>query len=325
MTAADTQRLRARLEQTLRAKENNARLSLELPPRQGFFASLGPARTLLFGSGFTAVLAATVLSIIFIRSDRYLEELGTFEVVAQSGSLSTRVAGQDVEITAGEATLLDRITGVEVRNEGPTALRRDLSGVRIVRGKARLQVQKRHKGTSPAIIFVSDGSIEVMGTQFTVTQKEYGGGQVTLHEGAIRFRPLRGTPVDLLPGQTLTWPLPEAMAVPAPPPEPAAPTPLAPSSPGRARSADELLQEVEVLRGRGEYETAARKLSEGLRSQPVSTRERLSFELGSILTHQIQDASRACAHWRRHTRQYSGGRYRQDVKRAQSALDCPPR
>jgi transmembrane sensor len=48
----------------------------------------------------------------------------------------------------------------------------------------------------------------------------------------------------------------------------------------------------------------------------------LSFELGSLLTHQIRDARRACAHWARHERQFHGGIYRDQVASAQRALQC---
>jgi transmembrane sensor len=51
-------------------------------------------------------------------------------------------------------------------------------------------------------------------------------------------------------------------------------------------------------------------------------RERLSFELGSLLTHQLHDARRACAHWAWHERSFRGGIYRDEVARSRDALKC---
>jgi transmembrane sensor len=85
---------------------------------------------------------------------------------------------------------------------------------------------------------------------------------------------------------------------------------------------DEILRELEVLRGRREFEQAARHLEAAMRKQPAATRERLSFELGSLLTYQLKDAQRACAHWARHERQFRRGRYAEAVQRARGTLSC---
>jgi transmembrane sensor len=83
-------------------------------------------------------------------------------------------------------------------------------------------------------------------------------------------------------------------------------------------------QPARVLRSRREYEAAARQLRQALRTQPPATRERLSFELGSLLTYQLRDARRACAHWAWHRGQYAPGRYQAEVQRAMASLQCEP-
>ena len=101
---------------------------------------------------------------------------------------------------------------------------------------------------------------------------------------------------------------------------PAAPKPRA--SEPRVAPVEEVLREVELLRSRGAYEAAVRHLEAALRHRPRATQELLSFELGSLLTHQLGDARRACAHWEAHQRRYSDGRYAEPVTRARELLGC---
>lgn len=282
---------------------------------------------------FTTAMVALVLGRVLLPR----EALGGFQLVSASRDLTTRQHAEDLELEKGQATLVDAESGITVRNQGPLVLRHESGGLRIVRGGAELSVTPRPKGSAPAVVRVSDGVIEVLGTHFTVQQWE-GGGTVTLHEGSIRFVPARGgAEVRLHPGQSLKWPLPEEPVVPGPMPpinEPPASAPLSHGPrPSRAKpagepktprlSAEEFLREVDVLRSRKDFEAAARLLEEGLRTQPPAMRELLSFELGSLLTHQLRDPRRACAHWARHERQFVRGRYEAEVSQAQAALDCP--
>lgn len=193
---------------------------------------------------------------------------------------------------------------------------------------------------APAAVLVSHGAIEIMGTAFTVVQ-EPAGGRVALREGSIRFQAADGRVVSLRPGEVLAWPLPPPAplasptpAAPAPPPalvprSPAARPPAAFAAPAAAATlpppaADlALLDRIDELRSRRQFESAARALRRAIPVQPEPMRERLSFELGSLLTHQIGDARRACAHWARHDLRYPDGRYRNEVARARRGLGCP--
>jgi transmembrane sensor len=110
------------------------------------------------------------------------------------------------------------------------------------------------------------------------------------------------------------------------PPEPAAPPP--PEKPAAtAESPETLLDRIAVLRSRGRYQEAAAALGTALRGNLApATRERLSYELGSILTHQLGDPRRACDHWRDHARRFGAGRYDREVRQAMARLGCeaPP-
>lgn len=290
---------------------------------------------------WVAAFATAVLALVLGKVLPSKEALGQFQIVSASSDLTTRQRAEDLEIEKGQATLVDPEAGVTVRNLGPLVFRHESAGLRIVRGGVELSVTPRPKGSAPAVVQVSGGAIEVLGTRFTIQQWE-GGGTVTLHEGSIRFVPTQGgAEVRLHPGQSLKWPLPEEPAAPSPQlptnPPPANAPPVSAPLPGGPRSsktrppsepkapqlsAEEFLREVDVLRSRKEFEGAARLLEEGLRTQPPSMRELLSFELGSLLTHQIRDTRRACAHWAWHARQFVRGRYDAEVSQAQASLDC---
>jgi transmembrane sensor len=191
-------------------------------------------------------------------------------------------------------------------------------------------------------VLVSDGAIEVLGTRFTVEQRP-AGGKVTLYEGSIRFVADDGRAVLLVPGESLFWPLPKAAPVPAveptpaaePGPEPATPTgvkpvparPVTPAAPVKSEPEavriEELLQRIDELRSRGQFDAAAAELSRALEAgYAEATRERLSFELGTILSRPGSDGQRACAHWRDHAKRFAQGRYDREIEQAVKRLNC---
>ncbi|WP_342373765.1 FecR family protein [Myxococcus stipitatus] len=294
-------------------------------------------RPVSWGLAASAMVAVVALGVFFPRAPAS-RSLGGLEVARASADLSAREEAEGVEIQGGEAALVDVARGITLQNQGPLVVRREPSGVRLVRGRAEFSVKHRQVDAPPAVVLVSGGAIEIMGTRFTVEERGTG-GSVTLHEGAIAFRRLGGEVVSMRVGQTLEWPelepvepvLPDAPA----PPEPERPQPVAlpperkvvstrtPSAPVRAPSVEDVLRELEVLRGRREFEQAAKYLEASMQQQPAATRERLSFELGSLLTHQLKDSRRACAHWDLHERRFRRGHYAESVQRARGALSCP--
>jgi transmembrane sensor len=286
-----------------------------------------------FVAGAAAIAIALVVAVGALRQS---PQLGQFQVLRESEDFRAHVRSDLLEIERGSATLIDPASGVTLETVGSVALRRESSGVRVVRGRANVTVQHRAPGTSPAVVLVSHGAIEVLGTAFTVVQGS-SGGSVMLHEGRIRFRSEGKVLVNLRPGDELAWPLlelrPSAAApsvsaaapsqIPAPPPGSASRAQPTPKPAASVVSAEELLDRVEALRSRQQFEAAASELWRGISTQPKPMRERLSFELGSLFMHQIRDTRRACAHWAWHGRTFRGGRYRDEVARSQRTLSCP--
>ncbi len=228
-------------------------------------------------------------------------------------------------------------------------------GVRVLRGRVVVEVAHREPGRTPAIVEVSHGTIAVLGTRFTIDQRE-DGGRVELHEGRIRFE-APGYTTTLAPGESLTWPVTLRRAAPIAPSGPPAPTesilppspPVPPASvsttgsgsgvdpPPRNRATttkarpgttddldvDAMLAQLASLRERGQFAESASLLRRVLGDElPAEARERLSYELGELLTHQLAQHAEACRHWRTHRAEFSNGRYVDEVETAWRRLAC---
>lgn len=299
---------------------------LEQTAPDGRNAERGRRRAMMI-AGVAAVAALGAVVAVL----RPVARLGDLDVASRSSDLSAHVDAGLVAIERGAATLVDPRSGLSIETVGPVSLRREAHGVRLVRGRIDVTAAHRPRSAAPATILVSHGAIEVMGTSFTVVQ-DRAGGRVALRDGNIRFRTGDGTVVGLRPGEALDWPLPPAVplpsSLPAPPTPPRAMTPAAARAPTAASAAarpaadEALLDHVEELRSRGQFEQAARALRRALSAPSSPMREQLSFELGSLLTHQIRDGRRACAQWAWHYRHFPDGRYRDEVARARGALAC---
>lgn len=269
-----------------------------------------------------------------------------------------RSEGDHVVATA-HAQVFDFGSRIHVEAQPGAAFAHDPRGLKVLSGTVELAVNKRHPGEAPAAVLVSDGAIEILGTRFTVVQRAQD-GEVTLHEGRIQFVANDGRIVILHPGESLHWPLPPKLAqntapaptgvVPAPFPEVAATEQAAPPAPVEkpaARAVGNLrprpnatvqsppvpaapafdvaafIDELNVLRRRGQYAEAAARLESALKQDlPDATSERLSYELGDILTWQLKDTARACEVWSNLRAQHPNGRYSTEVKRATDSLGC---
>lgn len=270
----------------------------------------------------------------------------------EDGSAPLQVAesvGSQTVLPAGSRAVAEQ-QRLEVVSEQGAVLEREAVGVRMVEGVARFSVQRRAPGEPEVVVQVSHGRIEVLGTEFTVTQRQ-DGGEVTLHEGSIRFRAEGGAEVLLSSGETLRWPLPvvaERAPLPLPieeePSPEQAPAPetdpetepeaapdrpqvvqrRTPRQPAPAFDVGAVIESVEVFRRQGRFKEAAGELEKALRrSLPDATAERLSYELGDILTWQLRDKEAACAVWAEHrARHGSQSRYAQEIARAERTLGC---
>jgi transmembrane sensor len=222
--------------------------------------------------------------------------------------------------------------GLELELTAEVAHRgRDLA---VASGRVKCRVRPRPSG-DPARVFVSHGVIEVLGTTFVVAQRT-DGGEVALVEGRIRFRGHDGVETELRPGERLSWPRPPAAASAAEPPasrpasvagRPPATRPAVASTDGRAvqrrTDTESLYERVEALRAQERYREAAAELRRhlpGVRDQV--TRERLSFELGTILTRHLRDPAAACRHWEAHLGEHGAKRYGAAVEELRRSLRC---
>ncbi len=284
-----------------------------------------------------AALAAAAIVLLLVRSHAHAPAtLGGLQIVASTADLhATEGSDESVQVTEGGCTLFDADQGITVVVADHARVRKEKTGIRIVAGVAEIQVRKRPANGPPAQVLVSHGAIQIVGTKFRVEQSS-DGGRVVLHEGKIRFVAPDGRTVTLAPGDSLAWPIAEPAPV---PPAPVAPPPavLAPHGHGRTPppseappselspdDAEAVLREVAVERSRGEYEQAVGVLERALKQRlRPATRERLSFELGSILTHQLSDTARACVHWAAHVRSFPSGRYDLEIAQARESLGCP--
>lgn len=270
---------------------------------------------------------------------------GGLEVTKLSADLRySEAANGTVTIESGHAALSHPSFDGLAETTSRASFLREGDALRLVEGDVDFVIEKR--GTKgPVKILVSHGAIEIVGTRFTVYQGT-DKGRVELKLGSIRFIALDGTSQLLEPGQVLRWPLdsnpppqkmgPEHAEFSAPEP-PVARSPrsrlkeVVSTAPTPLRSLEEeqtdstaLLQKIDMMRSRGQFGEAATTLEASLDGgyRPV-TRERLSYELGSIFTRQLAGGARACAHWRAHSMTYPSGRYDQEVAAAQAELGCP--
>jgi transmembrane sensor len=293
-----------------------------------------PRRRLLWPLVAAGVLtAATAIVFVQLRAPAAPAVAGGLLVEGASGDLALAgdaADGAPVEILRGTCTLVDRSLGSTVGVSGPARLVKEAGALRVVRGRVHVAVAKRVAGQPPARLLVSGGAIEVRGTRFTIEQGE-ADGRVTLHDGAIRFVARDGRTVDLAPGESLAWPLPAATIAPSVPSLTRAPDAPRPRATARTPAlatpepVEELLGRIAVLRSRTRFEEAVGELERALQAgYPAVVRERLSFEVGSLLTHQIGDPARGCAHWRLHARIFGAGRYDREVAQARETLRCPP-
>lgn len=305
-----------------------------------------------------SVVAALIIAVLLVRSPAPMASLGGFAVAEPTADFTATTTPQgdqmvggaapQVTIVSGSCTLRDQALGSTMRNSGSLSLRRLSNGVEVMAGTVELNVEHGWPRPQPFQVRVSHGEIEVLGTVFTVIQKE-NGGQVSLHRGSIRFRSLDGQVRQLRPGQSLSWPLPPEDSSGKVPPSPVQPQPTqrplrqgsttlakgeqpapapapepVPTKVEVAPNAEDLLHRIAVLRSRGQFEEAADVLSEALKERRgTPTEERLSFELGTILWRHLRDPARACPHWRQHEQAFPMGRYESEVLRARLELQCP--
>lgn len=184
--------------------------------------------------------------------------------------------------------------GVELYAESPAKLVHTDRGVRLRAGVVRFEIAPRR--SSPFVVLVSGGRIEVHGTVFTVTEAGPA-GRVELVSGRIDLVDPAGRRRTLEPGESARWP--------------------------RRLSVEELdraVAEVSRLRRAGEAQQAAARIEAlDVPGLDPGAAEVLSYERGLILQDDLREARAACAHWRRHATRFGDGRYAERVSAALEA------
>lgn len=289
-------------------------------------------RPLVFGVAMAAVAAV----LLFVNRPA---NVGGLVVEHPSGFAAEADASASITVTSGTATLRDTTLQATLQVEPGVHLSRLSQGAAVRRGRVHFEVARLDSRVANYSVTVSHGVIEVIGTSFIVQQEE-ASGSVQLLEGTIRFVATDGRTITLAAGQTLRWPLPAVevapqpepttqvettcVAQPRPPAKLLEPKTLEPTlAPAKAFSSDAVLARVAALRSRRSYEEAVTVLNAALHEAPNdSTRERLGFELGSLLTHQLRDVPRACAFWRAFRLQHPQSRYDEELASTVAALRC---
>jgi hypothetical protein len=345
MPPSADRRVRERLRLAELARRRLARRTRAVPRR----ASSGARRWLAIPAlACVAVLALGIVVGLRGRSGDAMSfaptEVAGFVLVAGSPDLDLAGVDGALELRRGSCTLRQPNAAMTLAVAGAAKVRREQDGVRVERGTVAFTADP---SGDERVVAVSHGEIHITGTRFTVVQTAEG-GTVALHEGGIRFEVPGREPTAVRPGETVAWPLPVVA-----PEEPAAvvgdaapvgagarpkpgPAPAAPPGPGSGSGSGtgsatgsgsggpvgggDLLARIEALRSQGRYAEAA-ELAASAPSSSAS-RERLSYERGGLLTYQLRDRDRACAHWQRHAAEFPAGGYAVEVQRARAHLGC---
>jgi transmembrane sensor len=303
-------------------------------------------------------LAVAIMLLLVVRSrDREPAVVAGFTTDAPASSWQTR--GNELEVLAPTLDLDIAGFGHIVAERGARVARID-GGIHVLGGNVDVAIIHRPAGVAPAVVRVSHGTIAVLGTRFTIEQREQGGA-VVLHEGRIRFD-AGDRSVVLVPGSSLTWPLEQVASADAVVPQREATSPatapqgvaphsdvptsdVAPRRPARVEveaphvddasaqaraesgseplDVDHVITQVKNLRSRRRFADAAALLERTLTAElPTATLERLSYELGEIQTYQLASSDRACRHWSAHRERFPQGRYTVEVDAAVRRLGC---
>jgi hypothetical protein len=298
--------------------------------------------------GWVAAVVLLVLGFaVWQANESKASSVAGFAVQLSQGTAIAEMDGT-VVVSRGDCVLSDE--DVVVNASADTKLRRSTDGIKLLTGKITVSARHRRKEERPLRFFVSGGTVEVVGTRFTLVD-DGTRGKLTLPEGVVRFASQSTVTTELRAGETVDWPQvrrtetlpsePESEPVPEPTPSPvfekptgtpdAEPEPkkkkrerVAKTAPAQAPDElDAVLERVAELRDRGEHEAAIAELRRALGTvREPKTHERLSFEIGSVLAHQVNDRARACEHWQKHTKVFGAGRYAQEIRLLSQHLRC---
>jgi FecR protein len=243
---------------------------------------------------------------------------------------------------------------MRIESDGAAQLRETGDGVRLLEGTVLFSVLPVAQGHPPVRVWVSGGTIDVLGTQFRVAHTK-SGGSIHLIEGTVRFTFPNGDVSLMHAGETLSWGPEDTKpssasarrARPVAPGEVGSGTPESEPFVDRKRletgvdlhlaeqkeggSGDnnpplESLQEVgdppstpDVMRRFEALRREARYTETELLRQQL---EPVSFELGNALQRQHAPSNRICNHWRWHLGHFPSGVYNGSIRDKMAKLSC---
>ncbi|HVJ21168.1 MAG TPA: FecR family protein [Polyangiaceae bacterium] len=246
------------------------------------------------------------------------------ELPAERGAhdaCSVREHGPMSELS-GRCTLqLGRVTLQSTRQAAVESRPNELA---VLRGHVRLKVAPVAPKQPPVRVRVSGGVIEVVGTEFAITE-DGTTGTVELFEGKIRFLAPGRAVIELRPGERFSWkasapaeaeelppraPSTTEQSAPVPPPSrPAAPAPeKSAAQRPEPRNVDHAVERALELRAQGRYDEARAEIDAVDGSADQRAAEALSYERASLLW-RGGDAAGACAQWRAHAVRFPQGSY----------------
>ncbi len=236
---------------------------------------------------------------------------------------------------SGRCTL--RLGGITLSSTQAAAVVSHPNELEVLRGQVRLKVAPVPPKQRPVRVRVSGGLIEVVGTEFAISE-DGTQGTVELFEGKIRFLAPGRAAIELAPGERFSWKAsaPAAAAAPAVSAPEALPSaapllPLPPLPPSHAKPAapephavERAVERALELRAQGRYDEARAEIDavEGGADQRAA--EALSYERASLLW-RAGDATAACAQWRAHVARFPQGSYHSFViKHLSERCSQPP-
>lgn len=294
---------------------------------------------------FVAGAAVVLLTLLWRRSPEALPERRpepartlAADVVAVSGSDCQQQRGADGVMVRGACNVAVEVPAMRIASEAAAQISVARNVVDMREGSALFDVESV-AGGDPVRVNVPGGTIVVIGTRFRVDVED-ARGQVELFEGRLEFHADGGGITPIEAGERLAFARAEADAPTVPaatdddeptilgeptPPRAAAsrPAPPVPADPIAPRSSAAIIDEVQALRRRGDYDGAVTLLREALGQRwPARTAEVLSYELGTILARHLGDVDGACAHWQQHLARFADTRYQVQISASQAALGC---
>jgi hypothetical protein len=341
LTAADRSLAEQRLPpRAVRRIANRIAKEIERPTRA---RRLGWIPMLTFVAG-----AALVLMFVAWTQTRGGDEGGESAIASGPTQEWARISGPDCHHRQVDDDSIELSGACEAVTTEPAMRIQSVESASIALERRRVQLQGGSAlfDVDPVIgdpvrIAVPGGEIVVIGTRFRVVIHERG-GQVELYEGKLEFHADDGSVTPIFAGQQFAFgkrtnEAPREALPSASTPEPTIPA-SAPAEPAKIKrrpetppatqtsepSAAPIIEEVQQLRRRGEYERAASRLREALQQRwPTRTADVLSYELGTILARHLHDDVRACAHWRAHLQTFHATRYRRQIVGSIADLGCP--